>query len=50
MQLKADIVPFITKFFRLRWCGHFERTQNQQMPKQTATATVEGTREKENTT
>ena len=37
----ADIVTFI-KFLQLRWYGHVERTQNQRMPTQTATATMKG--------
>jgi len=41
----ADIVKFI-KFLRLRWCGHVERTGNQQMPKQIVTSTMEGTRKR----
>jgi hypothetical protein len=29
-----------------RWHGHVERMQNQRMPKQTATSTMEGTRKR----
>ena len=29
---------------RLRWCGHVERMQNQEMPKQIAVTVMEGTR------
>jgi hypothetical protein len=39
----AYIVKFI-KSSRIRWYGHVERMQNQRMPKQIATATIEGTR------
>jgi hypothetical protein len=41
----GDIVIFI-KSFRLRCYGQVERMQNQRMPKQVATATVEGTRKR----
>jgi hypothetical protein len=41
----ADIVKFI-KFLRLRWCGHVERIENQQIPKQIAAFTMEGTRKR----
>jgi hypothetical protein len=41
----ADIVTFI-KSSRIRWYGHVYRMQNQGMPKQTAGATVEGTKER----
>jgi hypothetical protein len=39
------IVKFI-KFLRLRKYGHIEKMQNQRMPKQIATATMEGTRKR----
>lgn len=42
----ADIVKFI-KFAQLRWYDHVERMQNQQMSNQVATATVEGTTDRE---
>ena len=38
-----NIVKFI-KYFRLRWCGHVKRIQNQRMPKQIAAVTAEGVR------
>jgi hypothetical protein len=40
-----DIVKCI-KTSRIRWYGHVERMQNQRMPKQTAVATIEGTRKR----
>jgi hypothetical protein len=33
-------VKFI-KYFRLKWCGHVEGTENQRMPQQIAAATAE---------
>jgi len=36
----------IYKFLRLRWCGHVERIGHQQMPKQIAASTIEGTRKR----
>jgi hypothetical protein len=41
----ADIVKFI-KFLRLRWCGHVERIESQQMPKQIAALKMEGPRKR----
>jgi hypothetical protein len=41
----ADIVKFI-KFLRLRWCGRVERIGNQQITKQIAAFTMEGTRKR----
>jgi hypothetical protein len=41
----ADVVKFI-KFLRLRWCGHVKRIGNQQIPKQIAASTMEGTRKR----
>ena len=43
----TDIVKFI-KSLRLRWYGHAERIQNQRMPKQITTATMERRRERGN--
>jgi hypothetical protein len=43
MQLEADIL----KSLRLRWYGHVESIQNQPIPKQLATGTMERTRKKE---
>jgi hypothetical protein len=41
----ADIVKFI-KSSRIRQYGHVERMQNQRLPKQIATAIIEGTRKR----
>jgi hypothetical protein len=38
----TDIVKFL-KILRLRWCGHVEKIGSQQMPKQIAAPTMEGT-------
>jgi hypothetical protein len=39
------MVKFI-KSLRHRWCGHGERMQKQKLPKQIATAKMEGTRKR----
>jgi hypothetical protein len=43
--LRGKVIVRFTKSLLLRWYGHVERT-----PKQTATATMEGTKEKRTTT
>jgi hypothetical protein len=41
----VDIVKLI-KSSRIKWYGHIERMKPQRMPKQIATATIEGTRKR----
>jgi hypothetical protein len=45
IQQGEDILKFI-KSLQLRWYGHVKRMQNQWMPKQIATATMEQTKKR----